>query len=108
MPPQFGLIDKIMHLGAYCVLALLFCFAFQASAFRSERWFLYVSIGMLVILGGLDELTQWPVPGRHADPLDWLADVIGVVLGVSIRRGDFDLSSQHRIAIHVAPRLSTT
>ncbi len=33
-----------------------------------------------IAIGGADELHQRSVPGRMADPLDWLADIVGASL----------------------------
>jgi VanZ family protein len=47
-----------------------------------RAFLLAVVIGSLY--GGTDEFHQSFVPGRTADPLDWVADTLGVALGASL------------------------
>lgn len=74
--------DKLTHAVMYAFAA----FAWR-SAFRSRG----DSITGLVIfaiaaLGAIDEWHQIAVPGRNADVRDWLADVLGALLGVIVWR----------------------
>lgn len=45
-------------------------------------WFAVVAVG--AVIGSLDEWYQSSVPGRLASTQDWLADMIGVCLGVAV------------------------
>lgn len=36
--------------------------------------------------GAVDELGQIPIPGRHADIWDWVADMLGAVAGLAAYR----------------------
>jgi VanZ family protein len=38
------------------------------------------------LLGALDEQSQRLSPGRDVSMLDWLADILGVSLGIVVRR----------------------
>jgi VanZ family protein len=38
------------------------------------------------LLGALDEQSQRLSPGRDVSMLDWLADILGVSLGIAVRR----------------------
>ena len=60
--------DKLWHFLAYGALTLLLWIATDA-----RRPLLVVAVVML--LGGIDELRQAWLPGRSADPLDFLADL---------------------------------
>ncbi len=81
-PFQFRPSDKLVHFLAYALLALLAALAW------SLRWRLgwRAMLGLLALLavhGSLDEVTQ-PAFGRHADVLDWCADVLGAALGLGL------------------------
>lgn len=76
-----GYTDKVYHFTAFFGLAMLLCGT--ASCFRRLGPAHYVTIvGLVGAYGIFDELTQMLVPNRTADPLDWLADVSGAILGV--------------------------
>jgi hypothetical protein len=65
--------DKVVHAGLYAVLGALL-------RLGSGRPSVAVAGGGLV--GVADEwLVQARVPGRHPEPLDLLADVVGATLG---------------------------
>jgi len=65
------------HFLAYLVYGLLLAAAFSL---RSRKtFFLITAIG--VGMGLLTETIQLFVPTRFFDPLDWLADLLGVVAG---------------------------
>ncbi len=64
--------DKLVHAGLYAVLGALL----RASTGRTG-----LAIALASAYGITDEVHQAFVPGRHADPLDWLADTAGAALG---------------------------
>lgn len=73
--------DKVVHIVLYAGLAfLLACTA--AARFRSTPLLLFGSAAAATMYGGIDELSQIPV-GRTAELTDWLADVVGVMVGIS-------------------------
>jgi len=80
--PHVEYMDKLLHLGAYAVLSILFFRAF--SVMKSS-----LNIGTLILLsivfstlyGISDEFHQHFVPAREADLLDILADFIGSIIG---------------------------
>ncbi len=80
--PLFPHDDKVMHLGVYAVLALLF-----ARALKQEKPdFTHGKIRLLAILfatfyGVSDEIHQAFVPLRHASMGDIGADFLGSMLG---------------------------
>jgi len=85
--PDLGLTftDKIAHLIAYAVLA-----AAVALWIPRRMWTASVCrAALLVVLvtalyGLLDEFHQSFVPGRDTSLLDWLADLAGAFIGVSL------------------------
>jgi glycopeptide antibiotics resistance protein len=66
--------DKVMHFGAYLLLAFIPCFGFPLRTGISLS-------ALLIALGVALEFAQKLVPGRSCDPLDALANTLGVVLG---------------------------
>jgi VanZ family protein len=76
IPLPHGL-DKAAHLFAYLVLG-----AFLAHAAARIRFSPAFAVLIGWAYGVFDEIHQSFVPGRNADALDWVADAVGVVLGV--------------------------
>ncbi|MBB3046434.1 VanZ family protein [Litorivivens lipolytica] len=68
--------DKVAHFGAY------FLFAILARALPlNDRW-RKLLLPVLMLYGGLLEVLQGAlIPGRHADPLDALANAVGASCG---------------------------
>ncbi len=65
--------DKVIHAGAYAVLAALLTVALGRRP--------VAAIAAATLYGLTDELHQALVPGRTPDPLDLLADLAGATLG---------------------------
>jgi len=72
---RFAHDDKLAHAGLYAVLGVLVRWASGR-----RRWAVAAGAGV----GTVDELIQSTVPGRHADPLDVLADVVGAAIGAAV------------------------
>ncbi len=83
--PPFPFQDKMMHMAAYGVLAVLFCRACGLTwPMRFSRPALFaISIVFATLYGVSDELHQSFVATRQADTMDLLADFVGSVSGVS-------------------------
>lgn len=73
--------DKVVHAGAFGLMGVL--------AVRAARWFAegktlarWITVGLLFccIYAGLDEVHQSYVPGRDADVMDWVADIVGAAV----------------------------
>ncbi|WP_022667722.1 VanZ family protein [Desulfospira joergensenii] len=83
--PLFPHDDKVMHLAAYALMALL-----AARWIPREKKGLPLSrIKILALLfasfyGLSDEIHQAFVPSRSASVMDWAADILGALLGVWI------------------------
>jgi VanZ family protein len=75
--PLFPEADKVVHLTMYAVLGAL------VSASVGGRG---VSVGRVIVaiavFAAFDEWHQQFIPGRTMDVMDWLADVIGCLLGL--------------------------
>jgi VanZ family protein len=73
--------DKVLHFGAYCGLSLLLAWA----CVRHRNWKGFA--GVLAIIAGyglVDEWSQMLVPARTAEFADWIADLSGGLVGLSI------------------------
>lgn len=73
--------DKLLHFIAYGLLAVLAGGAMAASG----RWTLKQSALLgagLMAFAALDEVTQPFFPPRTAEPFDWVADCIGIAIGL--------------------------
>lgn len=75
-PPIFSLWDKAQHALAFTALAAL-----GLQAYPRRRW--QVLAGLLVF-GGLIELAQAATGWRHGEWTDWLADAVGLALGLAL------------------------
>lgn len=72
--PTLGVGDKVLHAGAFLVLAALLDFSFPATAFGAAK------ITALLAYGIAIEIAQHFLPFRGFSLLDWLADGAGVAL----------------------------
>lgn len=80
-PPMPGQTDKLAHLAAFLLLALLADRAFP------QRGFDYLVILPLIAYGGALELVQGMLPYRFGSWADLAADAAGVLLyGFFVRR----------------------
>lgn len=71
-PLLFWNSDKLMHAGAYALLAAL-----ALVAVHKHRHAAIAAVLMSALYGGVDELHQSFVPGRSSSLLDLLADALG-------------------------------
>lgn len=70
--------DKVMHLLVFFALTLSF-----QQAFNRPFW---QALAGLALYGVLIEVAQATFTSRMGDPLDWLADVAGIVLAAAVIR----------------------
>lgn len=83
VPTDASHVDKVIHFGAFGVLAALFYFAVGLGARATHRRSMWLSLAVLLPYAVVDETTQ-QLFGRHTDPLDLGADAAGVVLALGI------------------------
>jgi VanZ family protein len=81
----FSIKDKVLHFIEYGIMGYLL----MRSAIRWSDNMRAMTLILLVILAGSvyaasDEIHQYFVPGRSCDIYDWLADVMGLVSGITI------------------------
>jgi VanZ family protein len=74
--------DKLVHLSAFAMLALLLATAWQLSMGQFGLRHAIVAWIVLVLYGALDEWTQTFV-GRQASLYDLLGDAIGALIGLA-------------------------
>ena len=78
----FAFSDKLLHVFAYAVLAILFLRAYGTLSLRNhKRLLLVVSILSAALYGLSDEIHQYFVPARNAELWDLIADIVGSVGG---------------------------
>jgi len=68
--------DKLEHLVFYGVMGFFFALWRRESG-ASFKGAVVQALLFTAVAGGLDEVHQHWIPGRIADPLDWLADAAG-------------------------------
>ncbi len=78
--PTFPYSDKMIHFIMYGVLAVLFYRAINTHSI-SSRIILISSIMFAGVYGASDEIHQSFVPFREAEFLDFVADIIGGIVG---------------------------
>ena len=77
LPPVRN-VDKVLHAGAYALLAGLWAWALARGRLRDASWrTLLAAWAIASAYGATDELHQLFVPGRQADVFDLAADAIG-------------------------------
>jgi VanZ family protein len=83
-PPPFPHADKIVHAMIYAGLAFLAAAAWTWRRTLGIRQYGVILCG-LSLYAAFDEALQ-EIPGLHrqGDPLDWLADTFGVVIGFAV------------------------
>lgn len=72
--------DKLLHATAYGGLAALLFIGLRWPAWPRAL----AIIGLIAVLGALDEFIQSFMPHRHADVADWVADVAGAIAVCSV------------------------
>ena len=77
-------IDKLYHFVEYAILGGLLALAFAKAPPRGFRakWGWGAAALIAILYGASDEWHQTFVPGRLATVADWVADVIGTIVGV--------------------------
>ena len=96
MPVVFDVQDKILHAGAYFVMAI-FSWRALRHANLSGRSLAIVSFLFCSAYGISDEWHQAFVPGRTPSALDWLADSLGATIAVFLLL-KFNLMQRRRTA----------
>ncbi len=80
--PQFKFVDKLIHVLVFGILTLLVLRIGWGSENKIKAF--YFGILYSILYGLIDEIHQFFVPGRFTDPFDFLANVVGVLVGCLI------------------------
>jgi VanZ family protein len=81
IPGEIPHSDKIVHFGAFGLLAVLY-WLFARARGLSPR-FVWVSSAILIAYAGLDEYLQ-QFFGRYTDLMDFVANTIGIVVALAV------------------------
>ena len=76
-------LDNGAHFAFYGVMGFLCALWRRESGRPAKRAVLYAVLFVLAV-GAVDEIHQYWIPGRSADPLDLVADTLGGVIGASL------------------------
>jgi VanZ family protein len=77
--------DKVVHMLEYAILGILCYRAFlHASGPRLADFAAILAIVAAILFGVSDELHQYFVPLREADPWDLVANAAGALVGVTV------------------------
>ena len=76
--PQLHWSDKVNHLLAFAVLGVLLRMGFRISYLKS--------VLLLILYGGLIEVSQYFTPDRSAEWADIGADTVGTLIGLTLYR----------------------
>jgi VanZ family protein len=87
--PRISSFDKFVHFGAFFIYGLSLQVALIAFFSNSTKIKTNRNIALTVIIIGFlfalsDEIHQYFVPGRTMDMFDLLADMIGILLSLSL------------------------
>ena len=74
--------DKTLHFIAYAVLAGLAAATWLTAQRTASRGIATLALA-LAGFGAVDEVTQ-PLFRRHAEPLDWIYDCVGIAIGIAV------------------------
>jgi VanZ family protein len=82
--PSVSVNDKVEHITAYVALAIWFGGLF------TRRAYLWLALGLLVLGGGIEIAQGLMGLGRTADVKDFLADGLGVLIGLGACLAGFE------------------
>lgn len=83
IPKPIWSFDKVLHFGAFFVLATLWAWGLEA---KVPKWAL-AAAGLASLYGATDEVHQAFVPGRSSDVWDWMADTLGALAAAGVWLG---------------------
>ena len=95
VPQPGGVSDKVVHYVEFAILVVLVAGAIGPRDSRGWNRAIVLAFALAAAYGVSDEVHQFFVPSRIADPWDAVADVLGAVAGAAIvwwatrRRGTF-------------------
>ena len=100
--PRIGRFDKLLHFAGFVYLGMMALWQVLPAGQMMSRRRIWPILALVIAYATLDEVTQ-PLVQRDCEITDWLADVLGAVVGV------FLLFALHRLEnrkIHAAGKQS--
>lgn len=84
--PAVGVNDKLEHTLAYFGLSFLLYLTllFQKKSVMLKKYAMLFTLLIVLFYGVLDEVHQLLIPGRSCELLDFLADMLGGILGIVV------------------------
>ena len=79
--------DKITHLSFYGLMALFLNYIFNFKSYKVLGFNLQLGAILVLTFAGLEEITQYWVPSRTCDVVDFVFDAVGVTLFSLLYRG---------------------
>jgi VanZ family protein len=76
----FTYADKVAHFGIYGVMGFL-CALWRRESGRPARGAALTALAFVALVGAVDEIHQYWIPGRSMDFFDWFADASGGGIG---------------------------
>ena len=83
LPGRFPHLDKLAHFSEYALSGWLLFRALNRSGVRRLTGWLGAVAAVAALSAG-DEWLQSHVPGRDSSPIDWLADLLGGMIGATL------------------------
>lgn len=83
LPQPVSATDKIIHFGAFALLAFVFWRVLATRARGLSRRSVWLAALVLIPYAAIDEYTQQWV-GRYTDIADWVANVAGIVCMLAV------------------------
>jgi len=81
----FSFQDKFLHFLVFGILAFLMARSFKKSKFKFlNKYYHILAIVFTGLYGIIDEYHQYFVPGRFSTVGDWLADLLGAIVFITI------------------------
>ncbi len=84
--PHFAFHDKIKHFIAYFILSVLLTLflAAQEKFIALKAEFAKYAFVIAIVYSTFDEIHQIFIPGRDAEIWDWMANLLGIILGIFV------------------------
>jgi VanZ family protein len=84
--PSVGVNDKLEHLLAYFGLSFLLYLTllFQKKSIMLKKYAVLFTFLVIFAYGIMDEVHQLLIPGRSCELLDFLADMLGGIVGIIV------------------------
>jgi VanZ family protein len=83
--PDISVSDKAIHATAFMTLTISLLLSWELSRGTLQPQHYFAVWLFCTLYGIFDEITQTPF-GRTCDGLDWMADIVGIIVGLTLYR----------------------